>query len=218
MYWLQLMDKYAANWSVLLIAITECILVAWIYGADRFLDDIQQMIGVRSRLWRLFWTWMWKFITPAALFFILFFNWVEYEPLRYGTYVYPIWADAVGWTVGMLPVVVIIGLAIVSTFQSQKSTQQNNKTLHFYLSFAEPDMLKASKIQTRRRRRRRRRQRELPKYHSVADEHESRRKEEARSELDGLRSIAATADRQLGSLEPQSLDPLKDPRSHSISR
>ncbi|XP_035724694.1 sodium- and chloride-dependent glycine transporter 1-like isoform X1 [Vespa mandarinia] len=112
MYWLQLMDKYAANWSVLLIAISECILVAWIYGADRFLDDVQQMIGPRGRLWRFFWTWMWKVVTPAALFFILFFNWVEYEPLKYGSYVYPKWADAVGWVVGILPVLVIVGLAI----------------------------------------------------------------------------------------------------------
>nr|XP_050868486.1 sodium- and chloride-dependent glycine transporter 1-like [Vespula vulgaris]XP_050868487.1 sodium- and chloride-dependent glycine transporter 1-like [Vespula vulgaris]XP_050868488.1 sodium- and chloride-dependent glycine transporter 1-like [Vespula vulgaris] len=112
MYWLQLMDKYAANWSVLLIAISECILVAWVYGADRFLDDVQQMIGPRGRLWRFFWTWMWKVVTPAALFFILFFNWVEYEPLRYGAYVYPKWADAVGWVVGILPVLVIVGMAV----------------------------------------------------------------------------------------------------------
>lgn len=97
-------------WS---IAICECILVAWIYGADRFLNDVQLMIGPRSRLWRFFWTWMWKVITPATLFFILFFNWVEYEPLTYGDYVYPRWADVVGWVVGIIPVLVIFGLAIV---------------------------------------------------------------------------------------------------------
>lgn len=114
MYWLQLMDKYAANWSVLLIAITECILVAWVYGADRFLDDVQLMIGPRSKCWKFFWKWMWKVVTPAALFFILFFNWVEYEPLTYGTYIYPKWADVVGWLVGLYPVCVIIVLALVS--------------------------------------------------------------------------------------------------------
>lgn len=114
MYWLQLMDKYAANWSVLLIAISECILVAWVYGADRFLDDVQQMIGPRGRLWRFFWTWMWKVITPAVLFFILCFNWVKHEPPKYGTHVYPTWADVLGWVISILPVLVIIGLAIVS--------------------------------------------------------------------------------------------------------
>ena len=67
MYWLQLLDKYAANWSVLLIAISECLLVSWVYGTDRFLADIQDMIGPQSALWRRFWAIMWRFITPSAL-------------------------------------------------------------------------------------------------------------------------------------------------------
>lgn len=67
MYWLQLMDKYAANWSVLIIAIGECILIAWIYGAENFCRDIQRMIGRQSKLWVFFWSTMWRIITPAAL-------------------------------------------------------------------------------------------------------------------------------------------------------
>lgn len=67
MYWLQLMDKYAANWSVLIIAIGECILIAWIYGAEKFCRDIQRMIGRQSKLWVIFWSSMWRVITPAAL-------------------------------------------------------------------------------------------------------------------------------------------------------
>lgn len=67
MYWLQLFDTYAANWSVLLIAISECILIAWVYGSQRFLNDIQGMIGKRSTFWNLFWSTMWRYITPAAL-------------------------------------------------------------------------------------------------------------------------------------------------------
>lgn len=67
MYWLQLMDKYAANWSVLLIAICECGLIAWLYGSENFLDDIQGMIGQQSTCWVTFWSWMWRIITPAAL-------------------------------------------------------------------------------------------------------------------------------------------------------
>lgn len=67
MYWLQLMDKYAANWSVLIIAIGECILIAWIYGAEKFCGDIQRMIGRQTKLWVFFWSAMWRIITPAAL-------------------------------------------------------------------------------------------------------------------------------------------------------
>ncbi|CAK1578313.1 unnamed protein product [Parnassius mnemosyne] len=112
MYWLQLMDKYAANWSVLIIAIGECILIAWIYGAEKFCGDIQRMIGRQSKLWVFFWSTMWRIITPAALVFILVFNWIEYKPATYGHYVYPMWADAVGWTLGVLPVVVVVLMAV----------------------------------------------------------------------------------------------------------
>ncbi|GAB0092016.1 Transporter [Sergentomyia squamirostris] len=112
MYWLQLMDKYAANWSVLLIAILECTLISWVYGSDRFLNDIQSMIGKRSKTWNQFWSWMWMAITPLTLLFILLFNWFDYKPTEYGHYVYPMWAEAVGWIIGLLPVLVIVITAI----------------------------------------------------------------------------------------------------------
>lgn len=66
--WLGLFDKYAANFSVLIIAITECLLISWYYGADRFLRDIEKMIGPRSDRWKWCWTWVWKVVTPATLF------------------------------------------------------------------------------------------------------------------------------------------------------
>lgn len=65
--WLELFDRYAANFSVSIIAITECLLIAWYYGADKFMRDIEKMIGPRSEAWRKLYIWMWKFITPATL-------------------------------------------------------------------------------------------------------------------------------------------------------
>lgn len=106
------MDKYAANYSVLIIAIIECILIAWVYGSERFLNDIQSMIGRRSRVWVTFWSCMWRYVTPVALFFILFFNWLEYKPASYGTYIYPVIYNVIGWCLGLLPVAVIIITAI----------------------------------------------------------------------------------------------------------
>lgn len=108
MYWLQLMDKYAANWSVLLIAICECILIAWIYGSERFLNDIQKMIGKRSRLWVLFWSWMWRLITPAALF-------VSCRILSFYTILHSVWRTvdrfssscySIGWNINQHPMAI----------------------------------------------------------------------------------------------------------------
>lgn len=45
MYILQLMDNYCASFSALIIGLTEVTVMAWIYGVDRFLDDIKIMLG-----------------------------------------------------------------------------------------------------------------------------------------------------------------------------
>ncbi|XP_062131358.1 LOW QUALITY PROTEIN: sodium- and chloride-dependent glycine transporter 1 [Drosophila sulfurigaster albostrigata] len=137
MYWLQLMDKYAANWSVLLIAISECVLIAWIYGSQRFLNDIQGMIGKRSRLWNFFWGVMWRYITPATLLFILFFNWVEYKPAQYGHYVYPLWADTVGWIIGLLPVFIIFVVGVQQICKAPKHLNFRDRLKHLLRPTAE---------------------------------------------------------------------------------
>ncbi|GFY49748.1 sodium- and chloride-dependent glycine transporter 2 [Trichonephila inaurata madagascariensis] len=115
-YWLTLFDKYAANFSVLIIAICECLLISWNYGMEiksfllrkKFLRDVEKMIGTKSYAWSLFWTAMWKVLTPATLVFILVFNWIEYKPATIGKYVYPVWANVVGWIIAFFPVVVIV--------------------------------------------------------------------------------------------------------------
>ncbi|XP_049540198.1 sodium- and chloride-dependent glycine transporter 1-like [Anopheles darlingi] len=113
MYWFQLVDKYAANWSVLLIAITECTLIGWIYGTDRFIHNIEQMIGKRSPCFHRFWTIIWKYVTPVTLLFILCFNWLQYKPIAYGRYLYPDWAELIGWIIALAPFTLAILVAII---------------------------------------------------------------------------------------------------------
>ncbi|XP_050410959.1 sodium- and chloride-dependent glycine transporter 1 isoform X2 [Patella vulgata] len=112
MYILQLMDTYAASWSVFLMAILECVVIAWIYGADRFLQDIEQMIGVQSRHWHNFFKLFWKFLTPGTLLFLLFFNWIQYSPMEYAGKKYPLWAECIGWVMAFIPVILVLGIAL----------------------------------------------------------------------------------------------------------
>lgn len=46
---------------------------------------------------------------------------MEYQPASYGPYVYPQWADAIGWIIGLLPVSVIVITAIVQLFTAPKN-------------------------------------------------------------------------------------------------
>ncbi|ESO97961.1 hypothetical protein LOTGIDRAFT_153071 [Lottia gigantea] len=129
MYVLQLMDTYAASWSVFLMAILECVLIAWIYGADRFLQDIEQMIGVKNRHWHNFFKLFWKYLTPGTLLFLLFFNWIQYSPMEYAGKKYPMWADGIGWAMAFIPVILVVGIAINHILKAEGSLLQRLKTL-----------------------------------------------------------------------------------------
>ncbi|XP_041129746.1 sodium- and chloride-dependent creatine transporter 1-like [Polyodon spathula] len=114
MYVFQLFDYYSASGMTLLWqAFWECVVVSWVYGADRFMDDIARMIGYRPFPWM---KWCWSVITPLVCMGIFLFHLVNYKPLTYNkTYVYPWWGEAVGWVLALssmlcIPVTVIYKL------------------------------------------------------------------------------------------------------------
>nr|XP_009686753.1 PREDICTED: sodium- and chloride-dependent glycine transporter 2 [Struthio camelus australis] len=94
MYMLQLVDTYAASYSLVIIAIFELVGVSYIYGLQRFCEDIEMMIGFQpSKFWRV----CWAFVTPTILTFILCFSFYQWEPMTYGAYHYPGWSMVLGW-------------------------------------------------------------------------------------------------------------------------
>ncbi|KAH7638851.1 hypothetical protein HUG17_2884 [Dermatophagoides farinae] len=131
--WLGLFDHYAANFSVLIIAITECLLIAWYYGTERFLRDIEKMIGQRSLRWKRLWSIMWKYITPSILMFLLIFNWIKHEPPKSGDYIYPEWSNIFGWILAFIPTIIIIATMLHTYFTydggKNKSIAQKINTL-----------------------------------------------------------------------------------------
>ncbi|KAF3855112.1 hypothetical protein F7725_023167 [Dissostichus mawsoni] len=81
MYIFQLFDYYAASGMCLLfVAIFETVCIAWIYGADRFYDNIEDMIGYRpSPVIK----YCWLYFTPATCFGTFAFALIKYSPLKY---------------------------------------------------------------------------------------------------------------------------------------
>ncbi|KAL5015178.1 hypothetical protein ScPMuIL_009448 [Solemya velum] len=104
MYMLQLMDHYSASWSLMLIGLTEVVAISYCYGINRFFEDIKIMLGSYPFIW-------WKIclagLTPVFMVFILVFAWVDYEPVIYGDYKYPKWADSMGWMMALASVLMI---------------------------------------------------------------------------------------------------------------
>ncbi|XP_055632628.1 sodium-dependent neutral amino acid transporter B(0)AT3 isoform X3 [Toxorhynchites rutilus septentrionalis] len=73
-YIFQLMDSFAGNYTLLIIAFFECIGVSYIYGIKRFADDIELMTGSRPGL---YWMLCWKYISPFAMLTILIASFME---------------------------------------------------------------------------------------------------------------------------------------------
>ncbi|XP_013397286.1 sodium-dependent proline transporter [Lingula anatina] len=129
-YILSLMDAYAASWSVFLIAMTECILIGWVYGADRFLRNIEEMIGEQGRVFKYFFSIFWKILSPATLLFLLIFNWVQYKPLTSGSFVYPMWANVIGWLMALAPIIAVLVLAAIKLYQAPAEKSFLEKFVH----------------------------------------------------------------------------------------
>uniref|UniRef100_A0A6I8P851 Transporter n=1 Tax=Ornithorhynchus anatinus TaxID=9258 RepID=A0A6I8P851_ORNAN len=106
MYVFQLFDYYAASGMCLLfVAIFETVCVAWVYGAGRFYDNIEDMIGYRP--WPII-KYCWLFFTPAVCLATFVFSLAKYAPLTYNKkYLYPWWGDTLGWLLAVSSMVCI---------------------------------------------------------------------------------------------------------------
>ncbi|XP_028665199.1 sodium- and chloride-dependent GABA transporter 2-like [Erpetoichthys calabaricus] len=106
MYVFQLFDYYAASGMCLLfVAIFETVCIAWVYGADRFYDNIEDMIGYRPGPLIKY---CWLFFTPAVCIGTFAFSLIKYTPLKYNKkYVYPWWGYGLGWLLALSSMVCI---------------------------------------------------------------------------------------------------------------
>jgi solute carrier family 6 (neurotransmitter transporter, glycine) member 5/9 len=79
------LDFYGASFVALILAIIELLTVSWIYGVDRFCQDIEFMLGRKTGL---YWRICWRFITPAIMIVIFGYFIFTWEAINYQGYEY----------------------------------------------------------------------------------------------------------------------------------
>uniref|UniRef100_A0AAR2LHR4 Transporter n=1 Tax=Pygocentrus nattereri TaxID=42514 RepID=A0AAR2LHR4_PYGNA len=109
-YFVTIFDDYSATLPLIIVVIFETVSVAWIYGADRFLDDVAVMLHWRPPVVYKF---MWKYVCLLAMVGLLtasvlqiVFKWPTYTAWNHTTgsetsLEYP------GWALVMLSVLIV---------------------------------------------------------------------------------------------------------------
>ncbi|XP_047431070.1 sodium- and chloride-dependent GABA transporter 2-like [Mugil cephalus] len=129
----QLVDSFGASGSTLLfIACAETIVVAWVYGADRFLDNIEDMIGYRPFPVLKY---CWLFITPLICVITLLYDLAQKSPMFMYGYEPGKWTSMVG---GLLictplmciPVCILVSLCRNPTNMSRASSDLRQAKPH----------------------------------------------------------------------------------------
>ncbi|XP_061423807.1 sodium- and chloride-dependent glycine transporter 1 isoform X1 [Lethenteron reissneri] len=118
-YWILLLDNYAASFSLVIISCFLCIGINWIYGFRKYFKDVAMMLGREPPV---FFKVCWCFVSPAIIFFILIFSMVQYEPLRYEGKLFPRWAEALGILMAASSVICIPGYAIYHLWRLPEGT------------------------------------------------------------------------------------------------
>uniref|UniRef100_A0A3Q3A541 Uncharacterized protein n=1 Tax=Kryptolebias marmoratus TaxID=37003 RepID=A0A3Q3A541_KRYMA len=126
LYFLQLFDHYVCSGNnLLLLSVCQSIAVGWIYGADLLYDNIEDMIGYCP--WPLM-KICWLYVTPAVCLGTFIFSVVRYKPLKFNkTYIYPEWAYALGWFLGLFCVLLVPMWIIFKMTQMEGTVRHSSK-------------------------------------------------------------------------------------------
>ncbi|XP_072357624.1 sodium- and chloride-dependent neutral and basic amino acid transporter B(0+)-like [Scyliorhinus torazame] len=121
-YWLNLVDYFCTGWILIITALLEVIGLNWIYGVNRFIKDIEMMIGKRTWLFWLWWRACWTFIAPCLLAAVLMWSFATFTSPTYGPVEYPVWATVLGWCMTIFCIMWIPIVAIVRVVQAEGAT------------------------------------------------------------------------------------------------
>ncbi|XP_045191774.2 sodium-dependent noradrenaline transporter-like isoform X2 [Mercenaria mercenaria] len=125
MYVFKILDNFAAGTSIVFTVLCQVVAVSWFYGIDQFCKDIDRMIGHSPGL---YWRICWKYISPTFLLIIVISSILHYSPLVYQgaahIYVYPDYANAIGWLIACASMSIIPLYAIYYILKSKGTLKE----------------------------------------------------------------------------------------------
>uniref|UniRef100_A0A8C6SZ12 Transporter n=1 Tax=Neogobius melanostomus TaxID=47308 RepID=A0A8C6SZ12_9GOBI len=128
-YWVTLLDTFLGTWVLLIVGLLEVVGITYIYGGNRFVKDIEMMIGDKTFCFWLWWRACWFFISPCIIMVILVWSLMTFTPPSYGTVPYPGWAIALGWCISVFVLMWIPVIALYKFIKAPGSPWERLKSL-----------------------------------------------------------------------------------------
>ncbi|CAG5041405.1 unnamed protein product [Parnassius apollo] len=122
-YLLTLLDWNTASWAILLIGMAESIAVAWSYGINRVMKDLASMNMKLNKVLRFYWKAAWTVTVPLSSLAVLIFIFSDWSPPSYEGYVFPLFADLLGWAIGLSTLVLFpvgVGWALYKGYRGKE--------------------------------------------------------------------------------------------------
>ncbi|XP_050411372.1 sodium- and chloride-dependent glycine transporter 1 [Patella vulgata] len=108
-YLLNLVDYSVGGFPLLVVGFLELVVLNWIYGYDKFSENIEMMIGSKPSI---YWHICWKYVSPITVFVTILCNIILYKEPTFDDAPYPAWGIVLGWLISSFPIVVIPAWAL----------------------------------------------------------------------------------------------------------
>ncbi len=116
----QLMDDRSSN-AILLMAFVELVTISWFYGTERFWEHVEEMGMKPWSFMKYYWKTCWVVVTPIIIIFITVQAWADHADDHYLNYVYPGFAQFMGWGIELLSFGIVAVVSIWTTFKKWRS-------------------------------------------------------------------------------------------------
>ncbi|CAG9805043.1 unnamed protein product [Chironomus riparius] len=114
-----LLEYHTASWAIFIIGFGIVVSLSWSYGVNNTLDMVSEMGMTLWNVVKHYWRATWVVITPIYIIGIFIFVLTGIEPTKFEDYVFPVWADVLGWMFGLSTLLPFIIFAIIELVKAE---------------------------------------------------------------------------------------------------
>lgn len=121
-----LVDNFGGNVNIYILATLECIGIAWVYGLNNFVKDVEFMLNKKVS-W--YWKICWGGIIPVLLTVVMLYSLITGERLTHNGHHFPDVAIYLGWILTAISVLMVPSMAAYTVYKQPGGTIKEVKYL-----------------------------------------------------------------------------------------